>query len=118
MSTIRTMHFQSRGAAMRRSTTISVALVALVAVGFVTAGAQKPDPKREATTRQDDSAKSVDQSADEAAIRANIAEFVRAYNARDAKAVAALFLPEAQIIDEDGNTIQGREAIERQFAEI
>jgi len=52
-------------------------------------------------------------SPDEATIRANVAAFVKAYNARDAKAVANLFAPEAQVIDEDGETTQGREAIEK-----
>jgi uncharacterized protein (TIGR02246 family) len=55
-------------------------------------------------------------SADESAIRANIAAFVKAYNAGDAKAVAGLFSPEAQVIDEDGDTTQGRDAIEKRVA--
>lgn len=104
---------------MRNSTMISSALFILAAVGFVTAGAQRSDPKNAVTKpTQDDPARVADQTADEEAIRANVDSFVRAYNARDAKAIAALFLPEAQIIDEDGNTIQGREAIEQVFAEI
>jgi len=57
-------------------------------------------------------------SKDEATIRANVAAFVKAYNAGDAKAVANLFAPEAQVIDEDGETTQGREAIEKRFAAI
>jgi uncharacterized protein (TIGR02246 family) len=54
--------------------------------------------------------------ADESAIRANVADFVKAYNAGDAKAVAGLFAPEAQIIDEDGETTHGRDAIEKRTA--
>jgi len=57
-------------------------------------------------------------SADEAAIRANVAAFVKAYTAGDAKGVAKLFLSEAQMIDQEGNTTQGREAIEKVFAGI
>jgi uncharacterized protein (TIGR02246 family) len=53
---------------------------------------------------------------DESAIRANVEAFVKAYNAADAKAVANLFAPEAQTIDEDGETTQGRDAIERKTA--
>ncbi|HEV3299325.1 MAG TPA: SgcJ/EcaC family oxidoreductase [Planctomycetaceae bacterium] len=53
---------------------------------------------------------------DESTIRANVGAFVKAYNAGDAKAVANLFAPEAQTIDEDGETTQGREAIERKTA--
>jgi uncharacterized protein (TIGR02246 family) len=59
-----------------------------------------------------------DRSADEAAIRANIAQFVKAYNAGDAKAVAALFTPDAQTVDKEGNTSEGREAITQTFAEL
>ena len=54
----------------------------------------------------------------EAAIRASIAQFVKSYNAHDAKALAELFLPEAQIVDEDDNTIQGRADIESLFAGV
>ena len=49
-------------------------------------------------------------------IRANVEAFVKAYNAGDAKAVANLFAPEAQTIDEDGETTQGRKAIEKRVA--
>jgi uncharacterized protein (TIGR02246 family) len=57
-----------------------------------------------------------DRSAAEAAIRANVAAFVRAYNAGDAKAVAALFTPDGQIVSKDGDTSEGRTAIEEVFA--
>ena len=57
-----------------------------------------------------------DHVADEAAIRANVAAFVRAYNVGDAKAVAATFSPDGLIVDKDGNTAEGRAAIERTFA--
>ena len=59
-----------------------------------------------------------DRSADEAAIRANVAEFVRAYNVADAKAVAALFAPDGVIVDKEEDTTQGRAAIEKNFAEL
>jgi uncharacterized protein (TIGR02246 family) len=59
-----------------------------------------------------------DRSADEKAIRANVAAFVEAYNAKNAKSVAGLFTPEAQIIDKNGEAIEGREGIEKAFAEV
>jgi uncharacterized protein (TIGR02246 family) len=59
-----------------------------------------------------------DRSEDEAAIRANVAAFVKAYNAKDAKAIAALFTPDGQIVDKEGNAAEGREAIEKEFKEI
>jgi uncharacterized protein (TIGR02246 family) len=54
----------------------------------------------------------------EKAIRGVAAAFVKAYNAGDAKALAALFTPNAEIVDEDGNAHQGRDAIEEVFAGI
>jgi uncharacterized protein (TIGR02246 family) len=57
-----------------------------------------------------------DRSADETAIRANIAAFEKAYNAHDAKAVAALFTPDGQIEDKDGDVSDGRDEIEKVFA--
>jgi uncharacterized protein (TIGR02246 family) len=59
-----------------------------------------------------------DRASDETAIRANVAAFVRAYNAGDAGAVAGLFLKDGQIMDKEGNTAEGREAIKKTFAEI
>lgn len=53
-----------------------------------------------------------------AAIRANVDAFVKAYNARDAKAIASLFSSESQLMDENENTTRGREAIERSFASV
>ncbi|HET6326629.1 MAG TPA: SgcJ/EcaC family oxidoreductase [Planctomycetaceae bacterium] len=57
-------------------------------------------------------------SKDESVLRGNIAAFVKAFNAGDAKAIGDLFVPEAQMIDEEGNTTQGRGAIEKVFAGI
>ena len=57
-------------------------------------------------------------SEDEKAIHANIVAFVKAYNEADSKAIAALFAPEAQIITEEGETIEGREAISDRFQQI
>jgi uncharacterized protein (TIGR02246 family) len=55
-------------------------------------------------------------SADESAIRANIDLFIKAYNAGDAKAVAALFTPDGQVENQDGEITEGREAIAQVFA--
>lgn len=59
-----------------------------------------------------------DKSVQELAIRATVEQFTKAYNAHDAKAVADLFLPQAQIVDEDDNTIQGRDNILNLFADV
>src|SRR5215475_7166952 len=55
-------------------------------------------------------------AADEEAIRASGKEFIDAYNARDAKKIAALWTPEAVYIDPaTGEQSVGRDAIEKDF---
>lgn len=75
--------------------------------GLVLQASEEPIPKVGAESKDAESA-----------IRANVQAFIKAYNAGDAKGVSQLFAPEAQMIDEDGNTTQGREAIEKVFAAI
>lgn len=72
--------------------------------------AQKPAPaaaRKPAASRADD----------EKALRKSAAEFAKAYNDRDAKAIAALFAPQAEMVDLDGHVVLGREAIEKNYAE-
>jgi uncharacterized protein (TIGR02246 family) len=60
--------------------------------------------------------KVVDQSADEAVIRANADKFVEAYNRRDSKTLAAMWSPEAVYMDPaTGEQVVGRDAIAKQF---
>jgi uncharacterized protein (TIGR02246 family) len=68
--------------------------------------APKPSASRPASNR----------AADEKALRKSADDFAQAFNARDAKAIAAQFAPQAEMVDLDGNVIQGREAIEESFA--
>ena len=57
-----------------------------------------------------------DQAADEAAIRANAAKYVEAYNRRDSKTMATMWSPEAVYSDEaTGERAVGREAIVKQL---
>lgn len=95
---------------MRKSTFVPLcfALGILAAVPPVSAHAQETEQK----------AAKADNTDAEVAIRASVEEFAKAYNAHDAKAVAALFLPQAQIVDENDITIQGRENIQKLFAEV
>jgi len=55
---------------------------------------------------------------DEQAIRQSVDAFVRAYNAADAKTLAAMFTADALLSDERGHVVQGRDAIEKTFAAI
>src|SRR5262245_10236497 len=93
-----------------------VAGVALAAVGLVVGvaavgGAQGPQrgPEAGATARP--------MAPDERAIRDRVAEFVRAFNAADAPGVAALFAADARLTGTHGNVLEGRAAIEQDFAE-
>lgn len=55
-------------------------------------------------------------TAEEKAVLAVDEAFVRAYNAGDAKAVAALFTEDAEIVEEDGLHYQGRDMLARSLA--
>ncbi|HEV8003561.1 MAG TPA: SgcJ/EcaC family oxidoreductase [Planctomycetaceae bacterium] len=54
----------------------------------------------------------------EAAIRATAEAFTKAFNAGDAKAVAALWTANGTVADEQGNLLKGRQAIEDQYAAL
>ena len=51
-------------------------------------------------------------------LKASAAAFEKAYNAGDAKAIAAQFTEKAEVVDEGGNVIEGRANIEARFAEL
>jgi uncharacterized protein (TIGR02246 family) len=53
---------------------------------------------------------------DEQALRKSAADFAKAFNERDAKAIVEQFSDEAEMVDFDGHVVQGREAIEKSFA--
>ena len=53
-----------------------------------------------------------------AAIRETATEFVRAFNARDAKAVGALWIENADYRDDTGSFYHGRDAIQQKYAEF
>lgn len=75
---------------------------------------------KSATTAREEpkaaSGRSKSESADEAAIRANVEAFVRGYNSHDAAAVAKLFAPQAKIVTEGGDVVDGHEAIADLFS--
>lgn len=57
-----------------------------------------------------------DQTAVDQAVRATAKEFVEAFNRGDAQSLAGLWTPDGDYADESGKTIQGRAAIEKQYA--
>lgn len=54
---------------------------------------------------------------DDTPIRESAEAFTKAYNAHDAKAVSLLFAQKAEITDEAGNVVKGRDAIENYFGQ-
>jgi len=74
-------------------------------------------PKTPAETAKPTGSKRAEDT-DEKAIRASAEAFTKLYNAHDAKGLAALFSPKAEMIDEDDNVVKGKEAIETEFAKV
>ncbi len=95
----------------------SLGVLALAAtLGLVAAQdrpAQEPDP----APQGGQAAAAPEREADVKAITELLASFVKAYNAKDAKALGDLFTPDAEIEDEDGDVTRGRDAIVARFTE-
>jgi len=108
---------------MRRFLLSTIALASIAAVVAYSVQTQTdPNKTAPAAIHQDDQKNGkradTDRTEDEKAIHANVAAFVKAYNAHDAKAIAALFTPNAQVVDQDGNATEGREEIEKVFKDL
>ncbi len=91
--------FRPSGARRRSVLPAAVAILALASLAFA---AEKRDAASPA----------------ESEIRATADAFVKAFNAGDAKAVGALWAPDAEYSDESGQSIQGRAAIEKEYAAV
>lgn len=91
--------------------------IAIVAPGFETTRAQAPGRVSVPKTGHQP-APTADRAADRTAIRAVMASFAKAFESRDATALAAYWTAEGELEKEDGETLQGRETIEKAFAEF
>lgn len=81
--------------------------MATVTQGEITKAAENTSP---------DSSSNAEPGVDEAAIRKTAETFIRAYGDADAVAVAEHFTPNAEIIDEYGNVLRGRDEIQKAFS--
>jgi uncharacterized protein (TIGR02246 family) len=63
-------------------------------------------------------AEPLDKTKEEAALQKNAEAFVEAFNKGDAKAAAAFFTEDGDIIDQDGRQIKGRKAIEKTYTKV
>ncbi|HEX4142188.1 MAG TPA: SgcJ/EcaC family oxidoreductase [Pirellulales bacterium] len=59
-----------------------------------------------------------DRTARDAAVRDVVARLIKAYNGGDASAIASLFTADGEMIDEEGARVQGRQAIEQDYAAV
>jgi uncharacterized protein (TIGR02246 family) len=89
--------------------TLAGTLVVALAVGFGTA------PNKAAPAAAADDTKPPARQADEDAIRQRSAEFMRALEKGDARAVAAFWTEEGEYVADDGTTLRGRAAIEKAY---
>lgn len=86
--------------------------LAFVAVAAA-AGAFAQEKKPAAATRRE--VAKTDAAAEEKAIRATADAFVKAFNAGDAKALAAMWTADGDYVGENGESRKGREAIEKEY---
>ncbi len=90
----------------RHLTCLGIAVAA--ASAFVTAAAFAAETK----------SPSAKAASPEAEVRATAIAFVKAFNQGDAKAVAALWIPQGSAAEADGTIYKGRAAIEQQYAAL
>jgi uncharacterized protein (TIGR02246 family) len=100
---------------------LAAGCVLITAVAFLGTQVRSADDKKPAQREQPATATAADpqeakRPEDEAAIRKSTAEFIKAAEKGDAKAVAAAWTEEGEYINEDGTTLRGRAAIEAAYA--
>jgi uncharacterized protein (TIGR02246 family) len=96
---------------------VLVALVAFLTTRVHSADENGPAPSGPAAPAQAPGAPNeANRGEDEAAVRKAAAEFIRAVEKGDPKAVAAAWTENGEYIDDDGTTLRGRAAIEAAYA--
>jgi uncharacterized protein (TIGR02246 family) len=98
---------------MRVSAAVLGVLAVSATLGLVVA---QDRPAQESAPAGGPTAAPQERESDVRAITDLLAAFVKAYNARDAKALGNLFLPDAEIVDDDGEVTRGRNAIIERFS--
>ena len=94
-----------------------VALAVFLATWARSTAEPRPvEPENKTQAKADADTKEPKRGDDEAAIRKTTAEFIKAVEKGDAKAVGAFWTEEGEYIDDDGTTIRGRAAIEAAYA--
>lgn len=115
------MNRDNRGAWASRLARLSAVplLMGLMLVQPRGAVAWQQQPRRPAPAPLERTAqRASDKAADEQAIRATAEAYIKAFNAQDAQALAALWTIDGDYMDETGEIYKGREAIARRFADL
>ena len=94
----------------------AVLALSIWAIGNSALAQSQTAPPRDGSARQAKTSSDAATDTARSAIRAAADAYVAAYNQHDAKAIGDLFTHDAQIVDQRGHTIQGRDAIARLFA--
>ena len=92
-----------------------VATLAGLVIGFMLSQISAPGP---AQSQDAQKSKPLAATTELDALKASAAAFEKAFNASDAKAIAAQFTENAEAVDDEGNILEGRANIEARFAEL
>jgi uncharacterized protein (TIGR02246 family) len=95
----------------------SLGVLALAATLGLVAAQDRPAQGPDSAPQGGRAAAAPEREADVKAITELLDTFVKAYNAKDARALGDLFTPDAEIEDEDGDVTRGRKAIVARFTE-
>lgn len=94
---------------MRTRLFIALSGGVLLGLGFTQLCAPRTAQSQEATKKKAPEAAELD------GLKASATQFEKAFNAGDAKAIAAQFAEKAEAVDEDGEVIEGRDNIKARF---
>jgi uncharacterized protein (TIGR02246 family) len=100
---------------------IALAFAALAFATFVSGADQKRQQETTAKSAPAATTKVAAEkspAANEAAIRATAVAFVKAFNKRDAKAIARMWMSDGTVADDEGRLIKGRKAIQDEYAAL
>ena len=97
---------------------VAAGVAAIASAGVPTAIRAGEIGKAEAAAGSAAASPTSSNAADEKAIRATADEFVKAFNAADAKAIGVLWASDAEYTDESGQSYHGRAAIEKEYTDL
>ena len=97
--------------------TMQLAVVAVIVSAFFASTTTQAQQSASATP-QAEAAPAAEANPEEQAVRATSQALVEAYNRGDAEALAALFCPAAELVDDAGNSFKGREQIAEIYAKF